>query len=82
MLKVRILNWLIALDQFLFCTICLGNSYPDETASSAAYRMEREGRWQGKLFRPMIDFLFFFQKNHCELAWKEELNRTQAPTSV
>lgn len=82
MFKTRLLNWLIALDQFLFCTLCLGNSFPDETASSAAYRLEQEGRWQGKLFRPLIDALFFFDVKHCKSSWEAELNRAQAPTSI
>lgn len=62
----RILNLLISLDQFLFSLITLGGSNPDETMSAAAWRLEQAGRWQGKLFRPLIDTLFFFDEHHCE----------------
>jgi hypothetical protein len=70
--KKRILNMLISLDQFLFCWICLGGVDPDSTASSVAYSMEQEGRWQGKIFRPLIDALFFFDKAHCRKAYEAE----------
>lgn len=72
--KKRVLNLLIALDQFLFCLLTLGKSHPDETASAAAWRLEKEDKWQGKLFRPFIDFLFLpIEKNHCFLAWQSEV---------
>lgn len=69
----RVINILVALDQFLFCLVCLGNSYPSETASSAAWRLEQQGRWQGKVFRPLIDFLarLFNDPNHCRLSYED-----------
>ena len=70
---MRVLNLLIALDQFVFCVITLGDSNPDETMSAAAYRLERDGRWQGRLFRPLIDGLFYFiQTDHCKKAYLAE----------
>lgn len=68
---------LLALDSFLFSVICWGNVYPGEYASSAAYRIDQRGRWQGKLFRPMIDF--FFGKDHCRHSWEMQRGMTQAP---
>lgn len=68
----RLLNILIALDQLLFCLLTLGGSNPDETMSAAAWRLEKAGRWQGKLFRPLIDILFFFQKDHCKKSARAE----------
>lgn len=65
-LKQRILNWLIALDQFLFCTVCFGQSYPNESASAAAWRLEQDGHWAGRLFRPLIDAIFFLDPDHCK----------------
>lgn len=62
----RLLNILVALDQFLFCLLTLGGSNPDETMSAAAWRLEKAGRWQGRVFRPLIDAIFFFQPKHCE----------------
>jgi len=76
---MRILNLLISLDQFLFSLITLGGAYPDETMSSAAFRMERDGKFFG-FFRPVIDFLFvFIQDAHCKKAYESEKMRLQAP---
>ncbi len=69
----RILNILISLDQFLFSIITLGGSNPDETMSSAAYRLEQAGRPQGKFFRPIIDWLFYpLENEHCRKAYEAE----------
>lgn len=75
-----ILFWLqqvaIAIDQ-------LGNAllggWADETLSSCAWRMERAGRPWGRITRPLIDTLFFFQPNHCRNAFECERQRVQAP---
>lgn len=56
------LRLLLAIDQLLNVAIC--NGMPDETMSSAVYRMERDGRFWG-FMRPVIDALFWFQKDHC-----------------
>lgn len=72
----RLLNLLVALDQFVFCVITLGDSDPDETMSAAAYRLELQGRLQGRIFRPLIDGLFFvWQKDHCAKAYRSERKR-------
>ena len=79
----RILNILIALDQFLFCVLTLGASFPDETASSAAWRLEAQGRWQGKFFRPLIDCLFWpVQNDHCMQAYYAEKRKLQLPEDM
>lgn len=76
-IKRRIKNIFISIDQTLYSFITLGNSGPDETMSSAAWRLEVEGRWQGKVFRPTIDFLFsWLEKNHCYNSYLSELNGT------
>lgn len=77
-MKRRVLNLLIALDQFLFCLVCLGDSNPDETASSAAYRLEQQRHWAGRVFRPLIDLLFFFSPQHCRRSYEAELDRRQS----
>lgn len=63
---------LIALDQ-------VGNTllggWADETLSSRAYRAEVDGKIFGKIFRPLIDLLFFFDKNHCRNAYLTEFRR-------
>jgi len=71
-LQARALNLFVALDQFLFCWVCLGQSYPNETASACAWRMEQEGRWQGRLFRPLIDVLALLVRDpdHCRVSFE------------
>jgi len=69
----RILRILIALDIFVFALLTLGGSKRNETISAAAWSLEMDGKWQGKLFRPVIDWLFSrLQKNHCLECWLEE----------
>ena len=69
-------NNLIALDQQLNALL-LGS--PDETLSSRAYRADVSNKLFGKLFRPLIDYLFFWQKYHCYSAYLSELHRKQLP---
>jgi hypothetical protein len=73
-MKRRLLNLLIALDQFVFCVITLGYSDPDETISAAAWRWEQAGKWNGWL-RPVIDALFWFDANHCYESHLKEISR-------
>lgn len=68
----RIKNFLICLDQLLYSIITLGAGSPDETCSSAAWRMECDGKFFG-FFRPIIDGLFFWDKNHCKESYLSEL---------
>ena len=75
----RIINLLICIDQLVFCIITLGSSAPDETISSAAYRLELQGRLPGKVFRPLIDKIMFFDPNHCRKAYRAEINGWQRP---
>ena len=78
-MKRRILNLLIALDQFMWVILTLGNGMPDETISAALWRMESQGKLAGRLFRPVVDALFFFDQNHCLSAWQSERNKQQLP---
>jgi len=64
----------VAIDQLL--NVMLFGS-PDETLSSRAYRADRDGKVFGKLFRPCIDALFFWQAQHCYQAYLSELRRKQ-----
>lgn len=65
---------IIAFDQLLNA-ILLGA--PDETLSSRAYRADRDGKWFGRIFRPVIDVLFFWQQQHCFQAYTAEVQRRQ-----
>lgn len=72
-MKRRILTLLIALDVFLFACLCMGRVQRNETASAAAWSLERDGKWQGRFFRPLIDGLFApLSANHCANAWRNE----------
>jgi len=77
--KRRLLNFLICVDQLAFSVITLGSSAPDETISAAAYRLERQGRLPGYVFRPLIDLLFLFDPDHCEKAYHAEIAGYQRP---
>lgn len=76
----RVLNLLIALDQLAWVILTLGNGLPDETISAALWRMETQGKLAGRLFRPIVDALFFFDKHHCLKAWQAERSKAQLPT--
>jgi hypothetical protein len=79
-IKQRLLNLLIAVDQLIWVTLTFGEGMPDETISAALYRMEREGRPSGKLLRPLVDVLFSpFERDHCKLSFESELRGTQLP---
>lgn len=67
-------NLAISVDQVLNAIF---NGDPDETLSARAYRTERKNKIFGKVFRPSIDLLFFWQKRHCYHAWLSEVNRKQ-----
>lgn len=80
MMRRRLLNIFIALDQLAWVLSTLGNGQPDETISAALWRMERQGKRAGLWFRPVVDFLFRpFEKNHCLIAYLEEKRRQQLP---
>jgi hypothetical protein len=70
-----IIRVLIALDQV--GTALLGG-WPDETLSSYAYRLDAQGKPFG-FMRRVIDTVFFWQQNHCYLAYLDEAHRRQFP---
>ncbi len=69
-------QFLIAFDQ-LINTILGG--YADETLSARAWRAEAKGRFLGKVFRPLIDFILFFDKDHCYNSYLSEVQKRQFP---
>jgi len=75
-MKRRFLHIIIAFDQFAWVILTLGAGYPDETISSSAYRYEKQGHWFGRA-RPIIDGIFFWQKQHCRKAYLAEKFRRQ-----
>jgi hypothetical protein len=72
----RILRIAVAFDIFIFAVLTLGGARRNETISAAAWSLEGDGKWQGKVFRPFIDLLFSpFQKDHCANAWLSEKHK-------
>ena len=46
---------------------------PDETISAALYELKRDGKWQGRVFLPLVDFIFSIrEKDHCYQQWLRE----------
>lgn len=80
-LKRRVLNVLISVDQLAHVLLTLGKANPDETISSAAWRLERRGKLAGRILRPLIDWLFSpWGPNHCELAYLAEIRCDFCPS--
>ena len=78
-MKQRALNLLIALDQFLYVLITVGHGSPDETLSAASWRWEVAGKWQGKILRPLIDTLLWFDPEHCWNSYQSEVLKRHLP---
>lgn len=75
-MKFTIYQILIALDQLLNTLI---GGWADETLSSAAYKSDQKGLFWGKITRPLIDAIFFWQDRHCYYAFIAEKFRLQSP---
>lgn len=72
-MKTRLLRVLIAFDIFVFALLTLGSSKRNETISSAAWSLDLDGKWQGRVFRPLIDWLFTrLERDHCLQSWLAE----------
>ena len=73
-LQRRLKNLFVALDVFLFCLVCLGNTKRNETASSAAWSLRLDNKVQGYIFVYIIDSLAILvgDINHCEESYNNE----------
>lgn len=80
-MKRRLLNFLVALDQLAWVLLSLGRGMPDETLSAAAWRMEGQGKLAGRILRPIIDTLLWWDVDHCRRSWKSERDRAQIDVS-
>lgn len=69
---------LIRLDKRVFRWLTLGRSV-NETMSAAAYRLELAGRLQGRIFRPLIDAVFFWDPQHCKTSYETSLKTEGHP---
>lgn len=81
-IRQRILNILISFDSFVYVLLTLGEGYPSETISSAAYRAEKHQKFFGKA-RPFIDWLFSgLEQQHCKLAYYYAVNKFNLPKDM
>jgi len=70
----RFLFWI---DVKVFWLVTLGTSKPDETISAASWSLKLDGKWQGKVAVPVIDFLARLVgdgKDHCKRAYDWQIN--------
>lgn len=84
-------QWVLALNQFVHMSLSLflpwawRTMWADETMSSRAWRSEQAGKLMGRLMRPIIDRLFFWQtiepqyRGHCHQAWARERSQAWRP---
>jgi hypothetical protein len=81
-------GWLLQLflvvDQALnvLLTPFHAGAWADETMSARAWRADRDGRRWGRVTRPVIDWLFAWQRaegGHCRRAYERERERMHSP---
>lgn len=84
-------HWLyqlfIAVDQLLnvLVTPLRRGAWADETLSARAWRMEQAGKPWGRFWRPVIDWLFAWQRaegGHCQRAYLRERQRMHLPPEL
>ena len=78
-IKLYFFRVAIAVDQL---GNALLNGEPDETLSSRAYRADQDNKILGKIFRPIIDFIFkhvFNDPDHCYQSYLSETEQKQLP---
>jgi hypothetical protein len=74
-----LLRVLIAFDVLLMAVL---GGRRNETLSAASWSLEQDGKLAGRIFRPLIDWLFsWLQANHCREAWESE-NTNQHPADA
>lgn len=76
-MRFLVLQLAISIDQLF--NVLLGG-YADETLSSRAWRAYYDKKPFGLVFKPVIDTIFFFDKDHCFNSFlSERLDRQQPP---
>lgn len=74
-MRIWALNVAIAIDQ-LANAVLRGD--PDETLSSRAYRMHMKGQPYWGWLANAIDWVFFWDEDHCRKAFESERQRVSA----
>lgn len=70
-----IFRFLLWLDIKILWLGTFGRSRPGETISAAAWSLHQSGKWQGRVFVPLIDFaLSWREPEHCRKAWVWQRN--------
>jgi len=75
----KLFDALVWLDVQILRLGTLGKAKPGETISAASWSLYLDGKWQGRLFVPLIDWLFSpWQRNHCLSAyqWQSHLYKS------
>ena len=82
-MRARVLILLIALDHLVLAILTLGNCARGETISASAWRQEQAGKVQGRIARPVIDWLFaLVERDHCANSWLREKHMYHPPESA
>lgn len=89
--NLSVVGWLhqlfLVLDQALnvLLTPFHRGAWADETMSARAWRADKDGRWWGRLARPVIDWLFAWQRaegGHCHRSYERERERMHCPPEM
>lgn len=79
-MRSRILILLIALDHLVLALLTLGNCARGETISASAWRQEQSGKLQGRIARPVIDWMFrMIEADHCANSYLREKHMYHPP---
>ena len=89
-LKHNAVQLFLAVDQLanVLVTLLTSPAWADETLSSRAYRAHRDGKVMGRVWLPIIDALFFWQRidppatGHCHQAYLRERMRVGLPPEM
>jgi hypothetical protein len=74
----RLFHALLWLDVKILWALTFGNCRPGETISAAAWSLYLDGKWQGRLFVPIIDCFFrYWQRSHCLDAYRWQIDLYQ-----
>ena len=72
-----ILRFFLWFDIFVLRIVTLGKSRPGETISAASWSLNLDGKWQGRIAVPVIDWLARLvgdDSNHCRRAYEWQIN--------
>lgn len=72
-MRKRLLILFCAVDHLILAILTLGNCVRGQTLSASAWKQEQDGKLQGKIFRPLIDFVMRpIEPDHCARCWYDE----------